>query len=111
MISLLYTGADDITFVTDELQEVIAECYEIATRLGIRPDDQRTIKKMTYRPEDTMQTIIEYWLDRKYNVATFGEPSWKRLVEVVAHKLGGYNSKLAGEIARRHPAGDYMYVD
>ena len=52
-----------------------------------------------------MEMIIEYWLDRKYNVAKFGEPSWKTLVEAVAHKLGGYNNRVAGDIAKRHPAG------
>lgn len=110
IIFLSYAGEDDLPNVTDELKDVIAECYKIATRLGIKPSDVRLIKTKTTEPEEAMGMIIEYWLDRKYTVAKFGEPSWKTLVAAVAHKLGAYNNRVAGEIAQRHPAGDYAYV-
>ena len=35
----------------------------------------------------------------------FGEPTWKRLVEVVGQPAGGANMALARKIGRRHKTG------
>ena len=46
--------------------------------------------------------MVAKWLKRNYNVKKFGEPTWQRLVEVVAHPAGGANMALARDMARRH---------
>ena len=54
--------------------------------------------------EDCLSEMLTQWLRRNYNVKRFGEPSWKRLVEVVGDPAGGANPALANQIAEKHRA-------
>jgi len=47
--------------------------------------------------------VVREWLKRNYNVGKFGEPTWRKLVEVVGSPVGGNNLKLAMKIAKEHP--------
>ena len=36
-------------------------------------------------------------------VKKYGKPTWRKLVEAVQNKVGGYNHALAQKIAAEHP--------
>lgn len=47
--------------------------------------------------------MVTNWLNRNYNVSKFGEPSWRRVVKVIASPAAGENAVLATTIAKLHP--------
>jgi len=53
--------------------------------------------------EERIREVVNAWLGRKYEVEHFGEPSWRKLVEAIAHKAGGYHKRLALKLAKDHP--------
>ena len=46
--------------------------------------------------------VIRTWLKQSYNVARFGLPSWRSLVEAVDSTAGGSHHALAKKIASKH---------
>lgn len=59
--------------------------------------------------EPTLNAVIEAWLNQSYDVKRHGLPSYRRLVKVVASRVGGSNPALAKKIAGKHP-GDNFFV-
>ena len=59
--------------------------------------------------EDCLADVLAEWLSKAYNVTRFGEPSWKHLVEAVAHPAGGNDHALAERIAAKY-SGKVMYI-
>ena len=57
----------------------------------------------------TMEIVVQTWLKQDYNTECHKLPSYRRLVEAVASRVGGSNPALAKKIAANHPAG--MEVD
>ena len=55
--------------------------------------------------EQALEEVLQLWLDKKYDVKSFGLPTWRMLVQAVDRKRGGNNPELAKEIASKHPAG------
>jgi hypothetical protein len=102
MSELPCTGEEDLRDVLDELKDVTALCYQIGTRLGLKACDLDLIRAHKFTYVEAMERIILYWLWRNYNVDKFGVPTWKALVEAVAHPGGGNHKGLADEIAQRH---------
>ena len=102
------SGEDDLTDILDELMDVLAECYKIGTRLGLKRSDLNVIKEGKLDSVTAMERVIDYWLKQNYNVKKYGWPSWKSLVEAVQHRGGGNNAALARKIAERHPGTRYM---
>ena len=50
------------------------------------------------------------WLKGVHNVQKYGHPSWRVLVQAVAHPAGGANPALAQSIAAKHPGNYHSYV-
>ena len=99
----MLSGEDDICDILDELTDVLAECYKIGTRLGLKQSDLNVIKEGKHDLATAMERVIDYWLRQNYNVKKYGLPSWKSLVKAVQHRGGGNNAALARKIAERHP--------
>ena len=97
------SGTDDLTDVLDELTDVLAECYKIGTRLGLKQPDLDVIKAEKPDLVTTMERVIAHWLKQNYDLKKYGQPSWKSLVEAVHHRGGGNNAALAKKIAEQHP--------
>lgn len=53
--------------------------------------------------DDRIQELTIAWIGRKYDVEAYGEPTWRGLVEAVAHKAGGFHRRLAAQLADNHP--------
>lgn len=86
-----------------ELSEGVADRWDsVGIFLGI---PYKVIERC--RLEDTveekMMTLVSSWVGRKYDVEKFGQPSWRKLVEAVAHKSGGYHKRQATSLANNHP--------
>ena len=74
--------------------------------LGLRlPPTMRSIiaKKQSNNPQDCLLAVVEEWLKGLHNVQKYGHPSWRTLVQAVAHPSGGGNPALAYSIAAKHP--------
>ena len=57
-----------------------------------------------------LTSMLSEWLNRKYKVKKFGEPTWQQLVEAVGHPAGGANMAIARKIAKSHkPGGMYIH--
>ena len=59
--------------------------------------------------EACLLDVLAEWLKKAYNTARFGDPSWKLLVEAVAHPAGGNNCSLAEHIAKKYN-GEKFYL-
>ncbi len=91
---------DDKVGVVNALTDVHCRYYEIGTQLHLKGLNE--IRTRNTNDTIAMCEVIENWLKRNYNTTRFGVPTWKMLVEVVAHPNGGKNKFLAERIASEH---------
>ena len=82
--------------------------FSLGRSLKLRVDDLKKIRE-AYPSESNdelaLNDVLLLWLQQKYNVGRFGQPTWKMLVEAVDKETGGNNHELACKIASHHPAG------
>ncbi len=81
------------------LTDVKSLYYEIGTQLRVTDLDE--IKDRSTNNTIAMTSVIKKWVKGSYNTEKSGLPTWRRLVEVVAHPNGGNNNFLAQEIAKK----------
>ncbi len=82
------------------LTDVHCRYYEIGTQLHLKGLD--SIRNRSTSDTIAMTSVIDEWLNGNYNTTRFGIPTWKMLVEVVAHPNGGNKTFLAERIASEH---------
>ncbi|CAI8046500.1 hypothetical protein GBAR_LOCUS25733, partial [Geodia barretti] len=95
---------------TDDLFEVVCELDDVAhmwrplgTALRLRPSTLARIKADHQQDSRScLSEMVTEWLNQSYNTERFGLPSWKMLVEAVAHRNGGNNNALAIHIATKY---------
>ena len=85
-----------------ELDEVTSKWRAMGLALRLKPSDLDTIEKHRSDPNDCLTDVLTKWLQQCYNTERFGVPSWKLLVDAVAHRRGGNNPALARQIAANH---------
>ena len=102
----LETG--NLVDVMEEVESIKLRYYYIGQSLRLHPADLINIRDK-YRNESNAEQALEevllLWLDKKYNVETFGPPTWRMLVKAIDRKGGGNNHELAKQIASKHPTG------
>ena len=86
-----------------------ANSYQLGVELGLPAGELDVIRKDHHAVDQAFSEVILRWLRQQYNVARFGHPSWKRLIESVGSPIGGNNPALAVEIATSHAPGIYIY--
>ena len=102
----VHSDLDDLFDVRKELIPVSAKWRSIGIALRLKPDILDGIKAEDGGdPPACLTATVTEWLKRNYNVKRFGEPTWQKLVEVVADPTGGANMALARDMARKHKAG------
>ena len=84
------------------LTDVHSRYLEIGTQLYLMIKFLDTFKNRTKTDTIAMGEVVEEWLKGNYDTDKFGPPTWKKLVEVVAHPNGGNNNFLAKKIANEH---------
>ena len=74
----------------------------IGEALRLPPPVLDRIKHDEQDCEDRLRLVVTKWLQQCYNTERFGVPSWKLLVDAVAHHRGSNNPALARWIAANH---------
>ena len=86
-------------------------CYQFRTSrrvtqleepLRLKPSLLSQIQKDCSDEKDCLVKLLTEWLNKTYNTARFGDPSWQLLVAAVAHPAGGNNPALAQLIATKY---------
>ena len=96
---------DDHYDIIKELTSLAARWKDIGIALRLKNGQLNEIEsKNPGKPQRCLSDVIENWLKRNYNVKKFGPPTWRWLVEIVAHQAGGNDKDLADKIARQYPA-------
>ena len=97
---------DDIDDVIDELKNILEPYYEIGRRLHLSVDKLKQIRGQKLSAAAAMDEVIMEWLKKNYDVTRYGPPTWKALVDAVAHPAGGNNRAEAEGVASRHRASE-----
>ena len=102
MWSLPPTDIDDLFEVNSELVPVAPRWKTMGLALKLKPYVLDLIEENRTNVESRLLNVLTEWLNKAYNTARLGDPSWKLLVEAVAHSAGGNNRALAETIAKKH---------
>ena len=70
--------------------------------MRIKVDDLEAVKADKPSPEEGLRAVLMLFLRKTYNVKRFGEPTWRRLVQVIQDSSGGADPALAEAIAKAH---------
>ncbi len=87
------------------LTDVHFRYYEVGTQLRLESKVLDSISTRSNSYAIAMDAVIEEWLKGNYNTTRFGVPTWKKLVEAVAHPDGGNNIYLAEKISKHKKNG------
>ena len=101
------TGIDDLFDVQSEVYEVAPKWKALGLALRLQPGILHVIESNRLDPNDCLTDVLTKWLQQHYNTERFGLPSWKMLVDAVAHPAGGNNSDLAQHIATKYNGKNY----
>jgi hypothetical protein len=94
---------DDYFDVVSELDDVAHVWKSLGGALRLRQPDLDRIKVDHQQDSSScLEKMVTMWLNQSYNTERFGLPSWKMLVEAVAHRNGGNNNALAIHIATKY---------
>ena len=94
---------DDRFDVVSEVSDLTHMWKPLGEALRLRPPILDRIE--VDHQQDSRRCLSEMvteWLNQSYNTQRFGLPSWKMLVEAVAHRNGGNNQALATIIANKY---------
>ena len=75
---------------------------KVGLALRLDPDLLDRIEAEKNDVEDNLSDTLKEWLKKSYDTESFGDPSWKLLVDAVAHPFGGKDRALAMEIAAKY---------
>jgi hypothetical protein len=93
-------GSAEIQAVVDALLHVPTKWVAIGILLGIHYDRIVMFEAAEDDLERRIFKLAEGWLGKELGV---GQPSWRKLVEVIASKAGGDHQALAKRLASQHP--------
>ena len=96
-------GLEDEQAVRKELMTLAAKFDDIGITLGLSSGDlEATRRECVGDTKRALGQVIRTWLKQSYNVARFGPPSWRSLVDAVDSSAGGSNHALAKRIASKY---------
>ena len=103
MLVAVAADIDDLFDVLCELDEVAHRWRQLGLALRLKPHTLSRIEKERQNDVRTfLLEVVTEWLNQSYNTERFGLPTWKMLVQAVAHPNGGNNHALAQKIAAIH---------
>ena len=93
---------DDALYdVKKALLPIAVRWKDVGIALRLKQGDLDAVETLAC-PRTCLSKMLTMWLRKKYNVERFGEPTWRRLVEVVMDSAGGADPALANSIAEEH---------
>ena len=94
---------DDLYDIVKELTPLAAKWKTIGRALRLKAGELDRIESShPGSPEECLSDVILNWLKNNYNVEKFGQPTWQKLVEIVADPAGGNDAARARTIASKH---------
>ena len=82
--------------------------YNIGIGLRLRMEFLDEIEeKFDSDPCKALRKVLGAWLQQKYDVPSFGPPTWQLLVKAIDNPAAGNDHQLAEKIALDHPAGEW----
>ena len=100
--SLVCAGIKDLFSVCSELVGVAHKWKKVGLALRLDPDLLDRIEAEKNKAVENSSDMLKEWLKKSYDTESFGDPSWKLLVDAVAHPVGGEDRALAMEIAAKY---------
>jgi hypothetical protein len=97
-------GIGDLFEVKKEVLNVAPNWRGVGLALRLHPDVLNRIEAdcRGYGVERCLEKTLSQWLQKAYDTARYGQPSWQLLVAAVADPAGGNNRALAEQIAANH---------
>ncbi|CAI8040242.1 hypothetical protein GBAR_LOCUS22432 [Geodia barretti] len=96
------TCIKDLFSVCSELVGVAHKWKKVGLALRLDPDLLDRIEAEKNDIKNNLLETLKEWLKKSYDTESFGDPSWKLLVDAVAHPFGGEDRALAMEIAAKY---------
>ena len=95
----------------EALADISSKWKDIGIAFRLKSGKLKAIKaECLGNPSDCLRDVLIDWLNRNYNTEKFGEPTWQRVVEVIAHPAAGGNRSLAASIAKKHLSMSHQYL-
>ena len=102
--ALVFPCIDDEDYANEvykALEKFKAKYNQIAIYFGLAPDKVEEIRDNYPRDSaKALNEVIVSWVRQEHNVAKFGYPCWKKVVEAA---IGAENKLQAKKIAKSHP--------
>ena len=108
--SLVCAGINDLFTVCSELVGVAHKWKKVGLALRLDPDLLDRIEAEKNKAVENLSDMLKEWLKKSYDTESFGDPSWKLLVDAVAHPVGGEDRALAMEIAAKYNGKFYQLI-
>ena len=103
---------DDLFTVYAELIEVAHKWKQIGLALRLSWNLLEKIHCENHgATENCLRDVLTQWLKKACDTSVFGHPSWKLIVEAVAHPAGGNDCALADKIAKKYNGQCCVCVD
>ena len=100
---LVILEEDDLYEVLEALMELVSVWKVIGVAFRLKMSKLNEIEEANHgNLRDCLINVLTNWLNRNYNADKFGEPSWRRVVEVIANPAAGNNTEHAKSIAYAH---------
>ena len=101
------SGIDNLFDVTYELQDVAVNWRGIGLALRLRDPDLGAIAVGDKTVYGCLTDMLRLWLNKRYDVIKYGEPSWEMLENAVRVRVGGNNPAIADQIHRKFIKREY----
>ena len=110
VLSLYYSilDEDNLHDLTRALWTIRSSYYSFGQSLNLERRDLRGIRDrypMESDAELALEDVLLLWLEKKYNVAKHGPPTWRMVIKAVNEMCDGSYHELAKKMASNHQTG------
>ena len=100
---MCFIGNGDLFSIESEVLDISPRWKKFGGALNI---DEKVLRKIAAekneKPEECLHETLHEFLKMNYDTKAHGQPSWRLIVQAVAHRNGGKDKELALEIAHNH---------
>ena len=83
--------------------DIVAKWKSIGIAFGLKSGKLNEIESSHPRDAaECLNDVLINWLNKNYNFKKFGNPTWKKVVDVIADPAGGANPSHASFVASKH---------
>ena len=101
---MCFIGTGDLFNIESEVLYISPQWKKFGGALNI---DEKILRKIAAekneKTEECLHETLHEFLKMNYDTKAHGRPSWRLIVQALAHRNGGNDKELALEIAGNHP--------